>query len=251
MERRLITAVLACAILCWSSRSAMADTVGYVNHTFYVGDNLFTNPLDNTNGNFVSSLIPSPPEGTVLSLWDPASASYTATYTFTSGVWTWDCQLPVGVGAKLNTATEFTGTFVGAVLDLDGTPFDGENVTPPAPFSGPDGIYLQGSACPMSLPRGDLSLSTFMALFGREAHEGEQFTWLDASTQTWQTTTLAGGAWTNGEPSLAIADAGLFNIGPVPEPPSALLALLGMGAIGLIAVARRRRRNGEPCTFQR
>ena len=69
-------------------------------------------------------------------------------------------------------------------------------------------------------------------IIGRGPLNGEQVTTLNALTQTYTTTTYLNGAWNNGDPTLAVGQAGMFNIGPAPEPSSVALMLAGLaGAI--------------------
>jgi hypothetical protein len=49
-------------------------------------------------------------------------------------------------------------------------------------------------------------------ILGREVQEGEQFTWLDAATQTYHTTMFLRGVWSNGEPMLPVGTSAFFYI---------------------------------------
>ena len=212
------------------------NIVGYVNAIFQPGNNWFGNPLSNTTAsgtdNTLSQLFPIAPDGTTVSLWNAMQNQYTPSATFSGGAWSGDLALEPGTGALLNTPSLFTNTFVGTVLDLNGSGWDGLSLHPPQPFSGPNGLYLLSSQCPVALPVSG-GPSTFEAIIGRAPREGEQVTTLDPLTQTYATTTFVGGAWNNGDPSLAIGQAALFNLGPVPEPSVLGLMAVGLGVLGL------------------
>ncbi len=200
--------------------------VGYVNKAFQAGDNLFGNPLESTNT--LSYVIPTAPEGTTVSLWNPPGNAYGPIATFTSGAWDTDFTLNPGMGAKLHTPALFTNTFIGTVLAPDGSYFDGNAINPPPPFSGVDGLYLLSSKFPATLS-GTSTLSVFEYILGRAPHEGEQFTTLDPATQLYHTTIFLSGDWNNGAPRLGVGESAFFNIGPVavPEPSVASFVLAG------------------------
>jgi hypothetical protein len=96
------------------------NVVGYVtvtvtNDTVYRILNTPLGPVNNTN-NFVSLLVPNPPEGTQISkLADPAVGYETVTFGF--GSWDNDIGLPVGTGffIKLGEPGSVNITFVGEV----------------------------------------------------------------------------------------------------------------------------------------
>lgn len=243
---RIIAALVATGALFASHQNAVAQSnvysvniVGYVNEVFRPGENLFCNPL-NAATNTLSGLFgPSTPNGTSVSLWDYLSGSYTQSATFNSGSWSVNLTLNPGTGALLTTGLQFTNTFVGNVLSLNQS---GDPV-PPAPFSGTDGTHLLSSIPPMGLSGNDV----FLYVLGRGPQDGEQFTWLDSLTQTYQTTTYhsALNQWDNGTPSLDVGEAGFFTIGgssfAVPEPTSAALFLTGLATVTLL---RRRASRG-------
>ncbi len=210
----------------FTAQGASINIVGYVNVGFQPGDTWFNNPLQ-TGNNSVSGLIPAAPIGTSISLWNPASSSWGPTATFQSGTgWDNNFTLAPGTGARLETSTAFTNTFVGAVLDLNGSVSGNIPGPPPPPFAGPTGTYLLGSKCPMVLPGSGYDV--FTAVVGREPIEGEAFTWLDPNTHIPDTTTFIGGAWDHGEPALAVAQAAMFSLIQVPEPSCVCLLLAGV-----------------------
>lgn len=217
------------------------NIVGYVSSIFRPGNTWFGNPLD-YGTNLLRLVIPTAPEGTTVSLWSSTLNAYTPTATYSSGMWNGNLMLNPGTGALLTTPSLFTNTFVGQVLDFNGALFDGLNFHEPSPFAGPNGLYLFSSKAPVALSGHVFNpasgqFSVFEAIIGRAPHNGEQVTTLDALTQTYFTTTFLSGAWNNGDPTLALGQAAMFNIGPVPEPSA--LALLAAG-LGALALARRR-----------
>jgi hypothetical protein len=236
--KRLAVAVAGLALL---ANSAPAVVVGYVNMTLQAGANWIGNPLLN-NDDSLNSLMPTAPDGTTVSLWNPTADQFTTTSTFNSGAWSLNLILDPGTGALVNTPTQFVNTFVGTVENFDGSIASGApTFAQPPPFSGPNGIYFFSSKAPLALsgdsfgsPSGD---SVFLSILGRAPQNGEQVTTLNALTQTYTTTTFMNGIWDNGSPTLAVGQAAMFNLGPVPEPSS--LVLLSAGIAGVIALRRR------------
>ena len=100
------------------------NIVGYGNTTFQPGYNWFGNPLD-APPNMLSALIPTAPNGTTVSLWSSTLNLFTPTVTFTGGAWSSDLTLSPGTGAALHTPSLFINTFVGTVLDFDGSAWVG------------------------------------------------------------------------------------------------------------------------------
>ncbi len=214
------------------------NIVGYVNIPFRPGDNLFGNPLQGQTNNLLSSIIPTAPVGTTVSLWNSTAHQFTTTSTFQGGGWSLDFDLAPGQGALLHTGTLFTNTFLGTVLAPDGSIFtDSGPVNPPPPFAGPDGTYLLSSKFPNTLSATN-GFPVFNYILGRAPLAGEQFTTLDPATQLYHTTTFVSGAWDNGDPVLSLGSSAFFNIGPVAVPEPSVLAL-AMAGIALRMVRRR------------
>jgi hypothetical protein len=235
-----IASALTMAAATAAAQVYSTNTVGYVNTLFHPGYNWFGNPFDAAN-NSLSALIATAPEGTTVSLWNSTLNLYTPTAAFTGGGWSSDFALDPGTGALLDAPSPFTNTFVGTVLNFDGSVWGGPFSEPP-PFAGPDGFYLLSSKTPIALSGHVFdpvpeTFSVFEAIIGRAPHEGEQVTTLDPLTQIYSTTTFVGGAWDNGDPSLAVGQAAMFNIGAVPEP--SVLGLLAIG-LGTLGIARSR-----------
>jgi hypothetical protein len=227
---------LAFALFISVIRPAHANIVGYVNLTFQPGANWFANPLLNNGGggDSLSAIMPTAPDGTTVSLWDPTANQFSTTSTFDDGAWSDNLVLDPGTGALLNAPSQFVNIFVGTVENFDGTIAISDSSFGTAPlFSGPNGVYFFASKTPVVLS-GD---QVFQDIFGRGPLDGEQFTTLNALTQTYTTTTFNNGIWDNGDPTLAVGQPAMFNIGPAPEPSSLTLLLAGVASV--IALRRR------------
>jgi len=201
--------------------------VGYVNHGFGSGPSLFSNPLlaspDNTLGSLFSPSVV--PDGTTISLWNPATLSFDTSSTFNSGAWSVNFTLDPGTGARLTAPSPFTNTFVGTVLNHDGTISSGGFPFPlPPVYSGPNGLFLLSDKTPMPSTGNDI----FLNILGRAPIVGEQ-----VLTLTTTSTYLGGGSW-DVAPTLSVSGAVFLNVGPVvvPEPATAALALLGVVLLG-------------------
>lgn len=247
-KRQLLLASVAVLSLLAANTNAQVTSqniLGYVNFTFQPGDNWFGNPLDfhpdptsgYANDNALSNLIPSAPVGTTVSLWNSTSDSFGPASTWNGSQWSTDLTLNPGTGALLDTPTLFTNTFVGQVLNLDGSIANLANLLTngPPPFAGPNGAYLLSSMAPIALS-GDVfsptnnEFSVFESIIGRAPQNGEQVTILDLLTQSTTTSTFSGSAW-DIDPVLGIGEAALFNLGPVPEPSCVGLLLVGLGTL--------------------
>ena len=208
-----------------------SDVVGYYNYIFGAGNTLFTSQLDNSPNNDLTALFstayPGIPNGTTISLWDPTAETFNTASAYTSGTWSVDLTLQAGIGYRLNTAATFTNTFLGTVLNHDGSLYTG-TLTPPPAYAGPNGIYLLGDKTSIA----DTGTDIFLNILGRLPNVGEQVITL-ASTSTY----LGGGSWSGGVPTLNVGDAALLKIEPVPEPSTVAFSLLGML---LFHVCRRR-----------
>lgn len=225
-----------------SAQVVSGNIVGYVNTIFLPGDTLFENPLDNGVGNLLSDLITSQihnpvPNGTSISLWNSTTSSFGTTSTYNSGSWSINLTLEPGTGAKLDTPLGFTNTFVGTVLNHDGSVLQNDNPTPPPVFTGPNGIYLLGDACPTT----DTGTDIFLNILGRLPNVGEQVTLLDNATQIYTTSTYLGnGNWDN-VPTLNVGEAAFLNIKSVPEP-----SVLSLSSVSILFFCwRMKRRPGR------
>jgi hypothetical protein len=119
----LLTAALTAAGAATSLAQAVysQNIVGYINVTNYPGYNLIANQLNNgaTTPNKVVDLMPTPPEGTFVFKFNPATGGYT-TIDFADGAWEGDdlnlqAHPGEGIFVKNATANPFTVTFLGEV----------------------------------------------------------------------------------------------------------------------------------------
>jgi hypothetical protein len=229
---KTIIRLLAFVSIFLITRPAWADIVGYINYTFASGNTLFTSQLDNSPNDLAILFGTTPTEGTTISLWDATTHTFNTatTYDFDLyGGWSANLTLQAGAGYLLNTFAAFTNTFVGTPLNHDGSTFNiGDSLTPPPVYAGADGIYLLGDKTPVV----DTGTDIFLNILGRQPNVGEQ-----VITLTGTSTFLGGGSWSGGVPTLNVGDAALLNIGPVPEPSTMALGLLGAA---LVHVCRRR-----------
>ena len=217
------------------------NTVGYATVTLQPGLNWIGNPLDLTpSPNLLSAVIPTAPDGTTVSLWNSTLDQYTPSSIFTTGIgWSSDLTLNPGTGVLLDTPSQFNNLFVGTVQDLNGSIWGGGPFSEPSPFAGPSGQYLLSSKAPLALSGNVFNpalgeYSVFQSIIGRDPQTGESVTTLNPLTQTYFTTTWTGTAWNNGDPSLAVGQAAMFNIGLVPEPSALGLLALGLGLFGIL-----------------
>ena len=216
--------VLVCLFCILAAHPARAIT-GYYNQSFYTGYNLFQDSFLSDNAALSNIFFPaSTPVGTKVSLWNPTLNAFDITSEYLGGsVWTINFSLTPGTGAQLYTPSAFTNTFVGTVVNRDGTILNSESVVEPPPFTGPAGLYLLGDKLPVN-STGD---SLFMHVVGRLPQISEQIIRLDATTQTYVTSTSSGdGAW-DIIPQLKYGEAAFFNIAAIPEPGFIAIGLMG------------------------
>ena len=221
---RSLNAALLLLVICVGQNSF----AGYVNTAFSVGDNLFVNPLQASPNNTLTTLFQysTIPNGTTISLWNPASSAFDTTSVYQSGSWSFDLLLNPGTGAKLTTSTSFINTFTGNLLNRAGNPFNiGDELLPAPLFSGPAGMYLLGDKLPVASSGSDI----FLNILGRLPNNGEQITTLDPATQTYQTATYSETVLPGWDLfiTLGVGQAAFLNVGPVPEPSTISLALVG------------------------
>lgn len=218
------------AMACYASAS-----VGYVNVICKPGDNLVADQLyllgtsRDEDISWVAVASASAPIGTTASRWDAATRAYSQVSVLTDTGWSSDFTFHVGEGIKIYAPSQFIQKFEGQVYSFTGID------QPPPVFTGQDGVHLLACIIPWSLgPSKNSSVWTYV--IGRDPKVGEQFTWLDSAAQQYHTTTFRVGGWDNGEPSVVVGQSAFYNIGPVPEPATVTLLV-----IGAAAMLRRRR----------
>jgi hypothetical protein len=171
-----------------------------------MGQSLIGNPLDAEDNSLSAIFNPlSVPNGTMLTKWDAASGQYLPDSIFDGSGWSINYSLPPGEGALLTAPAAFTNLFVGTVLTL-------EHPSPIATSS--SGTYLLSSRA--AVPLGPGNPPVFESIIGRAARDGEQFRWMDPTTQLLHTTTYFAGVWNNGLPALNVGQAAFFVL--IPEP---------------------------------
>ena len=120
---RTKTILLSAAVLAAGLSTSLAQSVfsvnavGYVNTTVGAGYSLIANPLNGTN-NLLSTVMPAPPDGTVVLRWNPASQTFAAPLSYIDGVgWVPDATINPGEGFFINLPLGATATltFVGEV----------------------------------------------------------------------------------------------------------------------------------------
>jgi hypothetical protein len=200
-----------------------ANIVGYANVPVFVGDNLISNPFDNNWHNDLNSILLGPvAAGATFTKWDSAGNQFLPLSIFNGTSWSIDYTLNYGDGGLLHSATMWTNTFVGSVYPA--TWLGGNLVWQP---NYADGLHLISSAVPIS---GNMDVM-FTNVIGRLPHEGEWVQVLDASSQTYATTTYhTNGGWDNLSIQMNIGQAAWFDLGPaaVPEPATAGLVVAGV-----------------------
>jgi len=126
----LLTAALTAAGAATSLAQAVysQNIVGYINVTNYPGYNLIANQLNNgaATPNKVVDLMPTPPEGTFVFKFNPATGGYTV-IDFADNAWEGDdlnlkANPGEGIFVKNATANPFTVTFLGEVQLTSSTP---------------------------------------------------------------------------------------------------------------------------------
>jgi len=208
---------------------AQNNIVGYINRQISPGDNLIANQLIASPDNNINTILTGVLDGATFTKWDSANAAFMPLSIFSSGSWSINYSLNLGEGGLLHSPGSSINTFLGEVgpyLNLDGTPRQvGWNP------NYPDGLHLIGGPNPFND-------STFEEVVGRAPQAGEWVGKFNELTQTFSKTTFDGLAWDNDAPTLGVAQAAWYNLGPVnvvPEPSTLALAALA----GLILLRRR------------
>jgi len=121
----LLTALLSLAgcagLMAQSTNVYSLNIVGYVNTTIPHGFTIISNPLNGAGGtNTIDKILPAPPDGTVLYIYNDITHSYTiCTYAsddFNNLVWDQTPAFNPGQGGWIyNPGASYTATFVGEV----------------------------------------------------------------------------------------------------------------------------------------
>jgi hypothetical protein len=125
-EHSFLVLGLTVATLCASVGPALSNIVSYANVTFTNGYNFIANPLDAavtgtnvSNANSLTNIIPSPPDQTMVFVWDVTNQVFLppATYDASAFPPAWDLNfdLPPGKGFVVLANALWTNTFVGNV----------------------------------------------------------------------------------------------------------------------------------------
>src|SRR6476660_6651660 len=112
--KKIFLWLVVVGLLPCGAKSQVSQIVGYAQIPFAPGNNLFVDPFqDQLSPNLLSSIIPSAPAGTTVSLWDASLNTWGLTSQFDGASWSLDFSIPCGIGANLNTPSSFTNIFVG------------------------------------------------------------------------------------------------------------------------------------------
>jgi len=193
----LTAAVCAAGIATSKAQVYSVNAVGYVNTPLVKGYNMISNPLNNTaaNGNQIKSLFASLPLGSVIFLFDPATAKY--------------------VNAQVD---EFTGEVTGPAATTELLPGNGVFVSSPSvgtiTFVGevpqgtlhnaiPKGFSIKASQVPQA--------GTMATALGYTPTDGEVIFNYNESTQKYDSFSFEFGAWTPSEPTLQVGEAVFIN----------------------------------------
>jgi hypothetical protein len=107
----IASALVAAGIVTSAAQVFSVNVVGYVNVTVPAGFSMIANPLNNTEGNTLSNLIPAPEFGTTVYRWNGATFDGSSFL----GAWIPDFEVNPGQGLFIELASASTLTFVGEV----------------------------------------------------------------------------------------------------------------------------------------
>jgi hypothetical protein len=230
-----LTALVAgCASAAYSQVYSQ-NIVGYINQSFYAGDNYFANQLSTGDNSLDTIFTGAVPQGATFTEWDPTAQQFLPISTFTGTSWSINYSLTYGQGGLLDTPSGFVNTFTGGVWS--GFSATTQSFTPPLVTG--TGSQLLSCYVPIT--------ATFYDVIGRGPANGESVTTLAAATQTYTTTTFSNGVWDNGAPELGVGEAAFFNLDvatpanllSIPEP--SVTSLAAVGAVTLLAFSTLRR----------
>jgi len=188
----LTAAASAAGILAAQAQVYSVNVVGFVNLDLKAGYNMIANPLNGTN-NYLSTIIPNPPDATVVQMWDASLQALGTGYTYLGGgVWDPDGNLDVapGQGMLVFLGGDTRLTFVGEVPQ--------GSLTNKIEFGNAE---FKASQVPQ---RG--LLVTDLGFVPKDADVVSQW---DATNQRArvESTYLGGGAWDPEEPTVEVGEA--------------------------------------------
>ncbi len=174
------------------------------------------NPFDDGNGNYMTNLVSTLPQGSQVLTWPPGNATFSTVQKLASG-WQpagYTLQLPPGVGffvrnGPANSAVpDITNTFVGSVIVGSG-----QSITNPIEL----GYVLKGSAVPYAgnlatsgTPGGDATMNYGGSLTGGTG--SQILTWnATATPQAFKTVAKLGTGNFNGTATIAVGE-GFFTL---------------------------------------
>ena len=173
--------------------SAQVTNVGYLNLLVSAGDNLVAAPMETYPDNSIQTILKGLPSGSTLTAWDPVAQAFLppSVYDPIAG-WSINYTLAQGIGGVLHCASNSTVSIWGSFT---------ETWTPP-PRS--RGVSLISCGIP-------IAGASFQDIVGRDPQAGEWVRTLDASNQTYTTTTFMGtSGWDHGMPALQAGQAAFF-----------------------------------------
>jgi len=266
---RFLLALLLTATSVLAQTTATTDPVGFITQNMNAGANLIAPALgtpayyDAAKGqttiiyqafSLSSFMVPyssSIPLQTSVSLWNPASLTWSTPSVMTGAGWSIDYPMAVGVGLLVNAPENFsfvssgsvrlfgpTGNFTG-FWSPQGDKYRGYYEGDGPQWYDADqplgnGYYLLGAGVPVD------SIS-FQDMFGRNPLPGEEIVTLDNSYTFMSDGNWSGeGYYSSSSPTIDAGKAAFFNLGPVAVPEPSTYALLALGA-GALMLARRRR----------
>jgi hypothetical protein len=191
---RTKTLLLTAALAAVGVSSSMAQVysvniVGYVNKSIPSGFAMIANQLGNSPDNKVATIIPTPPEGTIVYKFNPATGGYQV-ISFLDGAYEGDdvnMTLNPGEGVFIKSPSAHNVTFVGEVVK--------PNVSIPTGFS------VRSSVLPQSLPLDQLEFP---------ASEGDIVYNFNPATGGYKVSSFLDGAWEGdfgGAPTPAIGES--------------------------------------------
>jgi len=215
MKRWMISTLVMCAL---ALPTKAQQFVGYVNVHIYAGDNLIANMLNSAPDNTLDNVLQGGVlTGSTFTEWNPVSDQLLPVSVFNGTSWSINYNLSLNeTGGVLHSPGNTTVTFVGQMLNYDLNA--GKSTYVPPTYN--PGTYLLGYPVPVST-------ASFQDIIGRNPQQGDAVTLLNATTQTYTTTTFLDGTWNHGVPSIPIGQAGYFDLA-IPEPSSCAVLCAGV-----------------------